>query len=100
MRRVVVLPAPLGPRKPVTRPGRASNDRLSTARTVLYTLVSPLTRMPSSIGPVPFLPGTQPAPHHSANYLRALCLWSVRLSRLSASGRGTLTCVDIDVVLD
>ena len=28
---VVVLPAPLGPRKPVTRPGRASNETSSTA---------------------------------------------------------------------
>jgi hypothetical protein len=28
---VVVLPAPFGPRKPVTRPGRTVNDRSSTA---------------------------------------------------------------------
>src|SRR5690349_7541959 len=34
MRSVVVLPAPLGPRKPVTRPGTTLNDRSSTARTV------------------------------------------------------------------
>ena len=33
MRRVLVLPDPLGPRNPVTRPGPASKDRSSTART-------------------------------------------------------------------
>jgi hypothetical protein len=31
IRMVVVLPAPFGPRKPVTRPGRTVNDRSSTA---------------------------------------------------------------------
>ncbi len=31
MRMVVDLPAPLGPRKPVTTPGTTSNDRSSTA---------------------------------------------------------------------
>src|SRR5262245_14238721 len=56
IRRVVVFPAPLGPRNPVTLPGLASNDRSSTARTALYSLVSPLTRMPSSaIGFAPFV---------------------------------------------
>src|SRR5262245_61142316 len=43
MRRVVVFPAPLGPRKPVTRPGSTTNDRLSTALTPRYSLVSPDT---------------------------------------------------------
>ena len=33
MRKVVVLPEPFGPRKPVTRPGSTVNDRSSTART-------------------------------------------------------------------
>src|ERR671911_721454 len=33
MRRVVVLPAPLGPRKPVTEPGSTVKLRSSTART-------------------------------------------------------------------
>jgi hypothetical protein len=31
IRMVVVLPAPFGPRKPVTRPGLMENDRSSTA---------------------------------------------------------------------
>jgi hypothetical protein len=31
MRRVVVLPAPLGPRKPVINPGSSANERSSTA---------------------------------------------------------------------
>src|SRR5437588_11946518 len=43
MRSVVVLPAPLGPRKPVTRPGCTVNDRLSTALTFRYCLVRPET---------------------------------------------------------
>src|SRR5262245_47213989 len=43
MRRVVVLPEPLGPRKPVTRPGSTVNDSPSTARTFGYTLVRPDT---------------------------------------------------------
>src|SRR5271155_2864734 len=41
MRRVVVLPEPLGPRKPVTRPGSTVNDRSSTARTDPKLLESP-----------------------------------------------------------
>src|ERR1700691_978095 len=41
MRRVVVLPEPLGPRKPVTRPGSTVNDRSSTARTGPKDLESP-----------------------------------------------------------
>src|SRR6266542_3628505 len=43
MRSVVVLPAPFGPRKPVTRPGSTVNDRSSTALTRLYCLVRPET---------------------------------------------------------
>src|SRR6516164_10761963 len=39
IRSVVVLPAPLGPRKPVTRPGPTSKLRPSTAVTVPYRLV-------------------------------------------------------------
>jgi hypothetical protein len=41
IRKVVVLPAPLGPRKPVTRPGWTSKLRPSTARRVPKALVSP-----------------------------------------------------------
>src|SRR5690242_2221864 len=99
MRRVVVLPAPLGPRNPVTRPGRASNDRPSTARTVLYTLVSPFTRMPSSaMGFAPFVtlarrlgaracraPSRTPAPHLSALTSGWLDPYPERLRALSAN---------------
>src|SRR5690348_5521437 len=41
VRRVVVLPAPLGPRKPVIEPGSTVKLRLSTARTAPKVLVSP-----------------------------------------------------------
>src|ERR1700733_4958522 len=47
MRRVVVLPDPLGPRKPVTRPGATVNDRLSTASTGPKCFESPLISMGS-----------------------------------------------------
>ena len=40
---VVVLPAPFGPRKPVTWPGNTSNDRSLTAVVWPYRLVSPRT---------------------------------------------------------
>src|SRR5687767_14063989 len=40
---VVVLPAPLGPRKPVTRPGSATKLMSSTAVKAPYRLVSPWT---------------------------------------------------------
>ena len=40
---VVVLPAPFGPRKPVTFPGATSNDRLLTATFSPYRLLSPRT---------------------------------------------------------
>src|SRR6185312_1444647 len=42
-RMVVVLPAPFGPRKPVTLPGSTSNDRSLTAVTSPYRLVRPRT---------------------------------------------------------
>ncbi|CAM5714409.1 hypothetical protein SALBM135S_10175 [Streptomyces alboniger] len=42
---VVDFPAPLGPRKPVTRPGRTLNVRASTARVVPYSLVRSWTSM-------------------------------------------------------
>ena len=45
MRSVVVLPDPLGPRKPVTRPGSTVKDRLSTASTGPKCLDSPLISM-------------------------------------------------------
>src|SRR3954447_20916775 len=40
---VVVLPAPFGPRKPVTVPGSSSKDTWSTTVRSPYFLVSPLT---------------------------------------------------------
>ncbi len=45
IRRVVVLPAPLGPRNPVTRPGRTVKLRSSTARTWPNVFVRWLTSM-------------------------------------------------------
>ena len=39
IRMVVDLPEPLGPKKPVTRPGGTSNVRLSTAVTAPKRLV-------------------------------------------------------------
>ncbi len=45
MRSVVVLPEPLGPRKPVTLPGATSNLRSSTARTGPKCLDSPRISM-------------------------------------------------------
>jgi hypothetical protein len=39
----VVLPAPFGPRKPVTAPARTANDNSSTAFTEPYRFVSPST---------------------------------------------------------
>src|SRR3712207_9189285 len=43
IRIVVVLPAPLGPRKPVTVPDSSSNDTSSTTVRSPYFLVRPLT---------------------------------------------------------
>ena len=43
MRIVVDLPAPFGPRKPVTRPGSATKDTSSTAVKPPYVLVTPST---------------------------------------------------------
>ena len=39
----VVLPAPFGPRKPVTEPGRTLNDSSSTATSSPYRFVRPST---------------------------------------------------------
>src|SRR4051812_9102508 len=50
---VVVLPEPLGPRKPVTRPGSTVNERSSTAVTLGYTLVSPETTICPRMGLLP-----------------------------------------------
>ena len=41
MRSVVDLPAPFGPRKPVTRPAATSNDMSETACTLPKRLLSP-----------------------------------------------------------
>jgi hypothetical protein len=43
MRRVVVLPAPFGPRNPVSTPGSTSKVSALTAVTAPYRLVSPRT---------------------------------------------------------
>ena len=49
MRSVVVLPAPFGPRNPVTRPGATSKDRSSTARTGPNDLERCSTRIVPSV---------------------------------------------------
>src|SRR5437870_416811 len=64
MRIVVDLPEPFGPRKPVTRPGRTSKLRSSTAVACPYRLVSPCTWIidcPPRIGECPHLHGTDGA---------------------------------------
>ena len=76
MRRVVVLPEPLGPRKPVTAPVRTVKDRSSTAVTGPKCFVSPSTviaavLMPSTIerdpvGRVRHNRPVRPSPHRSA----------------------------------
>ena len=48
MRMVVDLPAPLGPRKPVTRPGSTAKSMPLTAVLEPNVLVSPRARMPSA----------------------------------------------------
>src|ERR1700677_1026864 len=54
MRSVVVLPEPLGPRKPVTRPGATLKERSSTATTGPKCLVRPLISIgsPRVVGPL------------------------------------------------
>ncbi len=49
IRIVVVLPAPLGPRNPVTIPGSMEQVRSSTARVLPNTLVSPASSIIASI---------------------------------------------------
>lgn len=54
MRIVVVLPAPLGPRKPVTTPGSTAKLTESTAVTSPNRLVRPVTSIPYAFtGPSP-----------------------------------------------
>src|SRR5688572_22623824 len=48
-RSVVDLPAPLGPRNPVTRPGGTSNVSWSTAVTGPNRLLSPRTSIPVNV---------------------------------------------------
>src|SRR5271155_5537085 len=61
MRRVVVFPEPLGPRKPVTRPGSTVNERSSTANTSPKCLDSPLISMGSPRGEAPAVIGGDPS---------------------------------------
>src|SRR3954470_2561975 len=55
IRMVVVLPAPLGPRKPVTDPGSTVNERSETARTGPNALLSsrPWTRTAPAVAVLP-----------------------------------------------
>ncbi len=57
-RMVVVLPAPLGPRNPVTVPGWQTKLMLSTAVNVPYFLVSPSTLIMPHILPAAREPRT------------------------------------------
>jgi hypothetical protein len=50
MRRLVVLPAPLGPRKPVTRPGSTVKLRSETASTEPKRFVAPANSMGTPVG--------------------------------------------------
>ena len=50
IRNVVLFPAPFGPRNPVTRPGRTSKLRSSTAVTARKRFVSPLATMAGDPG--------------------------------------------------
>src|SRR4051794_29249253 len=52
---VVVLPAPLGPRKPCTSPAATSRSSPSSARVAPNVLTSRLT--PMALGPATVLPG-------------------------------------------
>jgi hypothetical protein len=45
----VVLPAPFGPRKPVTEPRRTLNERSSTAASSPYRFVRPSTVIAASV---------------------------------------------------
>src|SRR5580692_7989719 len=83
MRSVVVLPAPFGPRKPVTTPGSTSNVSASTAVTAPYRLVSPGTAM------VPFI-GAHPS---VADVGTSLAEPAARCRRLSAAIPGTASAV-------
>src|SRR6266508_925934 len=62
MRRVVVLPAPLGPRNPVICPGRTSKVSSSTARIRPNCLVRPWTEIGVVWVVVIVFSGITPAP--------------------------------------
>src|SRR5687767_4975039 len=69
MRSVVVLPAPLGPRKPVIRPGSTLKERVSTAVKPPNRLVRSRTsiRAPESGVVVVMVPPSRVhGPHHAA----------------------------------
>src|SRR6266545_8043873 len=51
VRIVVDLPAPLGPRNPVTLPGRTRNVRSSTATVAPYRLRTPVTVISMVVSP-------------------------------------------------
>src|SRR4051812_41680732 len=69
IRMVVVLPAPLGPRNPVTTPGSMVQVRLSTARVSPNTLVSPANSIIAPIVSAPLL-DDQAGPRAHARRIR------------------------------
>ena len=71
----VVLPAPLGPRKPATSPAGTSKDRSSRAMMLPKLLRSPSSssRSPTSAG---YLPTGIPMPAAATGDLEGLLTWS------------------------
>src|SRR5690349_1641216 len=69
MRIVVDLPAPFGPRKPVTTPGRTVNVRWSTAVLSPYRFVSPC----NSIMVARLASMTEPPPEEGRGFRRIAC---------------------------
>src|SRR5690242_844076 len=63
MRMVVDLPAPFGPRKPVTSPGRTVNDRSSTAVVSPYLFVRFRTSIMGRESGFPAVNGSDPRPN-------------------------------------
>src|SRR5437588_3740841 len=73
IRSVVVLPAPLGPRKPVIEPGSTVKLSRSTARMLpLNTLESSWTTICPSAGAVSWPGVTRPSQHAGLTELRRL----------------------------
>ena len=74
MRRIVVdLPAPLGPRKPVTEPGTTSKDRLRTAALPPNVLLSPRAWISAIVTLSPGIAILSQHPREPADLSEAAC---------------------------